>query len=53
MLQAAWALVLKSLSRSSSVVFGAAISGRPAELAGIEGVVGPCVNNLPVRATIV
>ena len=51
-LQGAWALVLGHYQASTKPVFGAAYSGRPAELSGIEGMVGPCVNNLPVRATI-
>jgi acyl carrier protein len=51
-LQGAWALVLSHYQASASPVFGAAYSGRPAELSGIEGMVGPCVNNLPLRANI-
>ena len=51
-LQGAWALVLSHYQASSSPVFGAAYSGRPAELSGIEGMVGPCVNNLPLRVNI-
>jgi hypothetical protein len=51
-LQGAWALVLAHYQASANPVFGAAYSGRPPELLGIEGMVGPCVNNLPVRAKI-
>jgi amino acid adenylation domain-containing protein/non-ribosomal peptide synthase protein (TIGR01720 family) len=51
-LQGAWALVLSHYQGSSQAVFGAAYSGRPPELSGIEGMVGPCVNNLPVRVRI-
>jgi acyl carrier protein len=51
-LQGAWALVLGRYQASVNPVFGAAYSGRPPELSGIEGMVGPCVNNLPVRARI-
>jgi amino acid adenylation domain-containing protein/non-ribosomal peptide synthase protein (TIGR01720 family) len=51
-LQGAWALVLGHYQASTNPVFGAAYSGRPPELSGIEGMVGPCVNNLPVRAKI-
>jgi non-ribosomal peptide synthase protein (TIGR01720 family) len=51
-LQGAWALVLGHYQATTNPVFGAAYSGRPAELSGIEGMVGPCVNNLPVRAKI-
>ena len=49
--QGAWSLLLSHYSGSLSVVFGAAFSGRPAEVPGIESLVGPCVNNLPVRVT--
>jgi amino acid adenylation domain-containing protein/non-ribosomal peptide synthase protein (TIGR01720 family) len=52
LLQGAWALVLSHYQSSTNPVFGAAYSGRPPELSGIEGMVGPCVNNLPVRAKI-
>ena len=51
-LQGAWALVLAHYQSSAKPVFGAAYSGRPPEIPGIEGMVGPCVNNLPVRANI-
>ena len=51
-LQGAWALVLSHYQASTNPVFGAAYSGRPPEISGIEGMVGPCVNNLPVRAKI-
>lgn len=50
--QGAWAILLSHLSERDDVVFGAAFSGRPAELAGVEGLVGPCVNNLPVRVRL-
>ncbi|MDP8909370.1 MAG: amino acid adenylation domain-containing protein [Chloroflexota bacterium] len=46
--QGGWAILLSHLSGHLDVVLGAAFSGRPAELAGIETLVGPCVNNLPV-----
>jgi len=47
--QAAWALLLGHYSATRDVVFGATFSGRPAEVPGIESLVGPCVSNLPVR----
>jgi amino acid adenylation domain-containing protein/non-ribosomal peptide synthase protein (TIGR01720 family) len=52
LVNAAWALVLSHAAASDDVVFGASFSGRPPELAGIESMVGPCVNNLPVRVGI-
>ena len=50
--QATWALLLSHYSDRSDVVFGAAFSGRPPELPGIDELIGPCVNNVPVRAAI-
>ena len=50
--QGAWAILLSHLSGRDDVVFGAAFSGRPAELPGVETLVGPCVNNLPVRVRL-
>lgn len=47
--QAAWALLLSQASGLPDVVFGATVSGRPASLAGVESMVGPFINNLPVR----
>jgi non-ribosomal peptide synthetase component F len=52
LVQAAWSVVLSHVSGSDDVVFGAAFSGRPPEVTGIEGMVGPCVNNVPVRARL-
>ena len=49
--QGAWSLLLSHYSGSLDVVFGAAFSGRPAEVPRIDSLVGPCVNNLPVRVT--
>lgn len=51
--QAAWAAVLSRHSGRSDVVIGAAFSGRPADLAGVESIVGSFINNLPVRLPIV
>lgn len=48
-IQTAWALLLSRGSGHSEVVFGSAFSGRPAELSGADRIVGPFVNNLPVR----
>ncbi len=51
-LQAAWALLLSHHGGVDDVVFGAAFSGRPAELEGARRIVGHFVNNLPVRARV-
>ncbi|WP_156658129.1 non-ribosomal peptide synthetase, partial [Mycobacterium kyorinense] len=50
-LQAAWAQLLMGLTGQRDVVFGAVVSGRPAELAGAEAMVGLLINTIPVRAT--
>ena len=50
--QAAWALVLARMTGADDVVFGAVVSGRPAELAGVEAMVGMLVNTLPVRVRL-
>ena len=51
-MQGAWSLLISHYSGSHDVVFGAAFSGRPAEVPGMESLIGPCVNNLPVRVTM-
>lgn len=48
----AWALTISALSGSADVVFGDFVSGRQVPIPGIETVVGPCVNFMPVRARI-
>ncbi|MER7668258.1 amino acid adenylation domain-containing protein [Kitasatospora sp. NPDC096128] len=50
--QGAWALVLARLARRRDVVFGATVSGRPAELPGAEGMVGLFINTVPVRVRL-
>ena len=52
LIQTAWALLLGQKTRSGDVVFGAAFSGRPTELADAEWIVGPFVNTLPVRVRL-
>jgi amino acid adenylation domain-containing protein/non-ribosomal peptide synthase protein (TIGR01720 family) len=48
LLQGAWALLLWRYSGRRDVVFGATVAGRPAELAGVDGMVGLFINTLPV-----
>jgi hypothetical protein len=49
LVQGAWALLLGHYAGASDVVFGAAFSGRPEQIDGIETLIGPCVTNVPVR----
>ncbi|MFS8096831.1 amino acid adenylation domain-containing protein [Lentzea alba] len=50
--QVAWALVLSGVTGRSDVVFGTTVSGRPADLPGVETMVGLFINTIPVRATL-
>jgi amino acid adenylation domain-containing protein/non-ribosomal peptide synthase protein (TIGR01720 family) len=52
LLQGAWALLLARYAGVEDVVFGATVSGRPGEMAGIEEMVGMFVNTLPVRVAV-
>ena len=51
-LQAGWAQLLMWLTGQHDVAFGTAVSGRPAEVAGAESMVGLLINTVPVRARI-
>ncbi|MPY58392.1 non-ribosomal peptide synthetase, partial [Streptomyces spongiae] len=50
LVQGAWAVLLGGLTGRDDVVFGAAVSGRPADLPGVESMVGLFINTVPVRA---
>ncbi|MBM7459468.1 non-ribosomal peptide synthase/polyketide synthase [Rhodococcus coprophilus] len=52
MVQVAWSLVLGRLLSRSDVVFGATVSGRPAELPGVENMLGLFINTVPVRVRL-
>ena len=52
LVQGAWALLLNRQSGASDLVFGAAFAGRPVELRGAETIVGPFVNNVPIRVSV-
>ncbi|KAE8367002.1 hypothetical protein BDV27DRAFT_170270 [Aspergillus caelatus] len=49
---AAWSLVLSLYADSASVVFGAVLAGRNLPLEGVDEVVGPLVNTLPLCLTL-
>ncbi|WP_428687270.1 amino acid adenylation domain-containing protein, partial [Roseibium sp.] len=49
-LQGAWAILLGRVCGTDDLVFGATVSGRPAEIAGIETMAGLFINTVPVRA---
>jgi amino acid adenylation domain-containing protein len=50
LVQGAWAVLLSALTGRRDVVFGAAVSGRPGTLPGVESMVGLFINTVPVRA---
>ena len=52
LVQGAWAILLSHYAQISDVVFGAVVSGRPAELPDVESMVGLFINTLPVRVEI-
>nr|QPI18727.1 nonribosomal peptide synthetase [Chromobacterium vaccinii]UTQ11565.1 NRPS [Chromobacterium vaccinii] len=49
LVQGAWGRVLACLTMSQDVVFGSNVAGRPAELGGIEDMVGLFINTVPLR----
>ncbi|ODT45361.1 MAG: non-ribosomal peptide synthetase, partial [Nitrospira sp. SCN 59-13] len=51
-LQGAWALLLHRYSGAMDVLFGATVSGRTAELAGVDDMVGLFINSLPIRVAV-
>ncbi|HEV2147589.1 MAG TPA: condensation domain-containing protein, partial [Longimicrobiaceae bacterium] len=50
--QGAWALLLSRYSGEEDVVFGSTVSGRPAELEGVEEMVGLFVATIPTRVRV-
>jgi amino acid adenylation domain-containing protein/thioester reductase-like protein len=51
-LQGVFALLLSCYSGENDIIFGATSSGRSADLIGIESMVGPFINTLPVRVKV-
>ncbi|MGW5053661.1 non-ribosomal peptide synthase/polyketide synthase [Actinokineospora sp. NPDC004072] len=52
LVQGAWALLLSRYAGTDDVVFGTTVSGRPAELPGVESMVGMFINTVPTRVRI-
>ncbi|MEO2261327.1 condensation domain-containing protein, partial [Paenibacillus amylolyticus] len=48
-MQTIWGVLLQKYNQSEDVVFGAVVSGRPAEVPGIEQMIGLFINTTPVR----
>ncbi|WP_204287714.1 non-ribosomal peptide synthetase, partial [Microbispora amethystogenes] len=51
-LQVAWAVLVGMLSGRRDVVFGVTVAGRPAELPGMEHMVGLFINTIPLRVRL-
>ncbi|MEM7356339.1 MAG: condensation domain-containing protein, partial [Acidobacteriota bacterium] len=49
LVSAAWAVLLSRYSGREDVVFGITVSGRSAELPGVESMIGCFINTLPAR----
>ncbi|MCP4220484.1 MAG: amino acid adenylation domain-containing protein, partial [bacterium] len=47
--QSLWGLLLQRYSRTPDVVFGSVVSGRSANIPGIEQMVGLFINTIPIR----
>ncbi|WP_051944337.1 non-ribosomal peptide synthetase [Streptacidiphilus rugosus] len=52
LVQGAWGLLLAAQTGRDDVVFGVTVSGRPADLPGVEGIVGLLMNTVPARLRI-
>ncbi|MEU9096723.1 non-ribosomal peptide synthase/polyketide synthase [Streptomyces sp. NPDC048361] len=52
LVQGAWALLLARGCGRDDVVFGTTVSGRPAELPGVEGMIGMFINTVPTRVRL-
>ena len=51
-LQGAWAILLSRHGGGRDVVFGTTVSGRPAELPGVEAMIGMFINTVPTRVSV-
>ncbi|BFH71003.1 hypothetical protein PsJ27TS7_50030 [Paenibacillus dendritiformis] len=51
LLQAAWGVMLQKYNGTNDAVFGSVVAGRPAEIPGIESMIGLFINTVPVRIT--
>ncbi|MDP9679488.1 amino acid adenylation domain-containing protein/non-ribosomal peptide synthase protein (TIGR01720 family), partial [Paenibacillus jamilae] len=49
LLQSVWGVILQKYNNHQDVVFGSVVSGRPAEIPGVESMIGLFINTIPVR----
>ncbi|MEV2607285.1 amino acid adenylation domain-containing protein [Paenibacillus larvae] len=48
-IQTMWGILLQKYNNSEDVLFGSVVSGRPADITGIESMIGLFINTIPVR----
>ncbi|KAH6989025.1 hypothetical protein BKA56DRAFT_710304 [Ilyonectria sp. MPI-CAGE-AT-0026] len=51
-IRAAWATLVAWYTNSSEAAFGAVVSGRQSDLAGVDQIVGPCIATVPIRVIV-
>ncbi|WP_428741064.1 non-ribosomal peptide synthetase [Tenacibaculum sp.] len=51
-IQTVWGVLLAKYNRTNDVVFGSVVSGRPAEISGVENMIGLFINTIPVRVQL-
>ncbi|HPI00084.1 MAG TPA: condensation domain-containing protein, partial [Chitinophagaceae bacterium] len=51
-IQTAWGILLSKYNNTNDVVFGSVVSGRPAEIEGIEEMIGLFINTIPIRVQL-
>ncbi len=49
---AIWGILLQKYNNVDDVIFGTVVSGRPAEIQGIEEIVGLFINTIPLRVQV-
>ncbi|MEU3994181.1 condensation domain-containing protein, partial [Streptomyces platensis] len=52
LVQGVWGVLLARLTGRDDVVFGATVSGRPPQVAGVEDMIGLFINTVPVRVRL-
>ena len=51
-LQAVWSVLISRYQQSGDLIFGTVVSGRPAEIKGVEHMVGLFINAVPRRVKL-
>ncbi|MEW9702957.1 condensation domain-containing protein, partial [Paenibacillus sp. SI8] len=49
LIQTVWGVMLQQYNHNRDIVFGSVVSGRPADIAGVENMIGLFINTIPVR----